>query len=444
MDEGFQCFPGILLEVSSLSLTLESLILCFLLLASALISGSEVAFFSLPNNVIEQCRRSKNRNQVLLARVLDQPKVLLATILILNNLVNVAIVTISSYLTWQIFGKDEQGLIIVALTTSTTAAIVFFGEVVPKVFAQQRSMAFALLTIRPLVLFIGLFRPLSWVLINFGDLIEKQLSKKQRTPLSVEHINQALELTKEPDASSEAQKIIRGVVNFGRITVKQIMRSRLDITAFDTGIAYHSLLQKIDENGYSRLPVYDGTLDKIIGLLYAKDLLPYLNESPDFDWKQVIRKDVFFVPENKKIDDLFRDFQQKHIHMAIIVDEYGGTLGLVTLEDILEEIVGEINDEFDFEEERLFEKKDEQTYVFLGKITLIDFCKEFDIDESIFEEAKGESESLGGLLLELFGNIPKPGEHFRFKNFLFTVETVDRKRIKKVRVELQENTSENE
>jgi gliding motility-associated protein GldE len=399
---------------------------------SALISGSEVAFFSLTRQQIADCRNSRQSSDLIIYRLIKDPKKLLATILIFNNFINVAFVTLATFVTWQIVGTNTlEGITIVILTFITTFAIVFFGEVIPKVYASPNNIQFARRTARLLFVSQIIFRPLSWFLMNTTNFIEKRIEKKDYQ-VSKEELHKALELTAGGETTEEEKEILKGIVNFGTLSVKQVMKSRLDITAFDIDTNFHDLMDKINKCGYSRLPVYSETIDRIEGILYIKDLLPYLEKDEHFKWQSLLRPG-YFVPENKKIDALLKDFQEKRVHMAIVVDEYGGTSGLITLEDIIEEIVGEIRDEFD-DDEIAYNKLDDNTYVFESKTSLNDFCKILGIDPDIFEPVKGESESMGGLLLELSSKLPRVGEKIEYKNFVFTVVAVDNRRIKKIRV----------
>jgi putative hemolysin len=366
------------------------------------------------------------------------PKKLLATILILNNLVNVAIITLSTYFTWQIVGaRTTEGLVILILTFIVTFMIIFFGEVVPKVYANQNNVKFTKTTATFISISQTLVNPLARVLMSLSNVIEKRIQKKGYV-ISMEDLNQALEITTRQETTVEEKDILKSIVNFGTISVKQIMRSRMDITAFDIETGYQELLDNINKIGYSRIPIYRETLDKIEGILYIKDLLPYIDQDENFKWQTLLRPG-YYVPETKKIDDLLRDFQEKRVHMAIVVDEYGGTAGLITMEDIIEEIVGEINDEFD-EDEIAFNKLDENTYVFEGKTSLNDFCKIVGEDPALFEGVKGESESLGGLILELNNKLPRTGDKIMFNRFVFTIVAVDNRRIKRVRVFIQAAT----
>lgn len=412
---------------------------------SGLISGSEVAFFSLSRDQIAKCNVSDNKSERRISQLILQPKRLLATILIINNLVNIFIVTISTFATWKIVGPEgREGITIAILTVVITSLIIFFGEIIPKVYANHNGLGFAKRTSSLLVVADRLFRPVSWFLMAVTSLIEKRMEKKGYN-LSVEELNQALEISVETEAVTEEEKgILKGIVNFGTLSVKQVMKSRMDITAIDSEIHFHELMNMVNKTGYSRIPVFNETVDKIEGILYIKDLLPHLDQDETFDWRYLLREG-FFVPESKKIDDLFRDFQDKQVHMAIVVDEYGGTSGLITMEDVIEEIVGEINDEFDDESEIAFQKIDSQTFIFEGKTSLNDFCKTIDVEASVFDDAKGESESLGGLLLEINATLPHAGEKISFGGFVFTIVAVDLRRIKRVKVFIKpekQNTSE--
>jgi gliding motility-associated protein GldE len=298
-------------------------------------------------------------------------------------------------------------------------------------------VAFAGMTSRLMNMAESLFSPLSWVLLSFSKVVEKRIERKNYD-ISKEEIHKALEITADGEATEEEKEILKGIVNFGTLSVKQVMKSRLEITAFDIDLGFHDLMDKINKCGFSRIPVFRETIDKIEGILYIKDLLPYLDRDENFKWQPLLRPG-YFVPENKKIDSLLKDFQEKRVHISIVVDEYGGTSGLITLEDIIEEIVGEIRDEFDVDE-IAYNKLDENTYVFEGRTSLNDFCKIIGKDPSIFDEVKGESESLAGLILELSSKIPRVGEKIEFGDLVFTVVAVDNRRIKRIRIFVKSNT----
>ena len=412
---------------------LNGAIMLLLLIMSALVSGSEVAFFSMSHDDINKCKVSTSPAEQLIITLLKRPKKLLATILILNNFINVAIVTLSTFVTWEITGtKETEGLMIVALTSVITFLIVFYGEIVPKVYANQNNVVFAKRMGPFLVAAQKFFSPLAWLLMSISKIIERRVEQKGFN-ISVDELHQALEITSTPETTDEEKGILKGIVNFGTLSVRQVMKSRMDITAFDIEDDYHTLMDRINKNGFSRIPVYRDTIDKIEGVLYVKDLLPHTDEKDDFNWQSLLRPG-FFVPESKKVDSLLKDFQEKRVHMAIVVDEYGGTSGLITLEDVIEEIVGEINDEFDEDADIAYNKLDDNTYIFEGKTSLNDFSKIIGEDSSYFDEVKGDSESLGGLLLELNNKLPRAGEKINFNKFVFTAVSVDQKRIKRVRV----------
>jgi putative hemolysin len=411
---------------------MSALALMVLLLLSAMVSGSEVAYFSFSSADVLECQKSRSATDHKILLLLERPRSLLATILILNNLINIGIVTLSTFVTWRIVGgRTTEGLVITLLTFVVTVLIVFFGEVVPKVYATSNNVGFA----RRMAGFLSaaeiLFKPLAWFLMSFSGIIEKRIARKDYQ-ITVDHLNLALDITTREGTTEEEKGILKGIVNFSTLTVKQVMRTRLDITAFDIDYDFHELMDRVNKSGYSRVPVYEETIDNLKGVLYVKDLLPYLQENEHFKWQELLRP-IFYIPETKKIDTLLKDFQHKRIHVAVVVDEYGGTSGLITLEDIIEEIVGEINDEFD-EEDVAFNKLDDTTWVFEGKTSLNDFCKIVAIDPSVFEPIKGESESLGGLLLEINNKLPRAGEKIQFERFVFTIVSVDLKRIKRVRV----------
>jgi len=412
-------------------------ILLFLMIASAIVSGSEVAYFSLVPSEIDDCKKSNNEREQSIARLLSTPKQLLATILILNNFVNISMVTLSTFMMWEYLGSSsDEGLFAFILALVMTMLIVFFGEVIPKIYATQQNLKVAKFTSSALVFFSKLFRPLSFLLLSMSNLIDKRVVRKGYE-LSVDELNHAVELTtSNEETTTEERDILKGIVNFGTYTVKQVMRSRMDVTAFESEINFHELMDKINKTGFSRIPVFTDTIDTIDGILYIKDVLPHIEEEEKFDWKTLLRP-VYFVPEMKKIDGLLKDFQEKRVHMAIVVDEYGGTSGLITLEDIIEEIVGEINDEFD-DEDKPYVQLDSTTYIFEGKTSLNDFCKVVEAEPAIFENVKGESESLGGLLLEINSVIPRISEKIDFDKYSFTVVAVDSKRIKKIKVHIND------
>ena len=415
------------------TLSINSIALIILLISSALISGTEVAFFSLSQVDIDDLSSKNEKDTVV--KLLQKPKKLLATILITNNFINILIVLLFASLgeqlledfDYSIFGIKVRFLIEVVLVTFL---ILLFGEVLPKVYASRKAVRFASFMSKPVQVLNTLLTPLSYPLINLTNIVERSLGSKSNI-FSVETLSQALELTSKGATTKDEQKILEGIVSFGNTETVQIMKPRIDIFALSDDETYEAVLEKILKNGYSRNPVYHENIDTIIGVLYAKDLLAHLNKET-FKWQRLLR-DPLFVPENKKLDDLLAEFQEKKNHLAIVVDEYGGTSGLVTLEDVIEEIVGDINDEFD-EDDLSYSKIDEDNYIFEGKTTIKDFCKVLgNEDETFFEEEKGESETLAGFILEISGKFPKRGEKINFKNYTFTIEALDNKRIKQVK-----------
>lgn len=410
-----------------------------LLALSALTSLAEVAFFSLtPGQLHEMNSREDNAGRAV-QHLLETPKKLLATLLIGNSFFNVSIVIISTILTsilvnFQTFPYWAAFLLQVV---AVSAIILLLGEILPKIYAARHSLAAARYLAGPVMVLTRLFYPLSTLMVRYTGLIDRRISRKvlHGTPNGVAD---AHDLSTREENPGDEQKMMQGIARFSDIEVKEIMRSRLDVTAVDISTSYFELLKTIIDSGYSRIPAYDGNFDQVSGILYIKDLLPHLNEKEDFRWDTLLRE-PFFIPENKRISDLLQEFQQKKIHMAIVVDEYGGTAGIVTLEDIIEEIVGEISDEHDAPVGDVeFSRLDERSFIFEGKTSLNDFCKIVGIDDDTFDEVKGESDSLAGLLLELFEKMPEKGEKTEYGQFLFTVKVVDKRRIKKILVTLKE------
>ncbi len=410
------------------------LTILILLLISALVSGSEVAFFSLSPADSDKLKEYKSRGARTVEGLLAHPDKLLATILIANNFVNVGIVVISTFLTGNLFSFENVpnwvGFSIQVVVV--TFLILFFSEVLPKVYANKSPLSFSLFIAPMLFFFSKLFSPLSALLIKSTGIVNRKLSKR-KSNLSIDELSDALELTEV--SLAEEKNILKGIVKFGNIYVSEIMRSRLDVIAVEDTINYGELLNVVNESGYSRIPVFKETFDEVIGILYIKDLLPYLNKEKDFEWQKLIRPS-YFVPENKKINDLLKEFQAEHIHMAIVVDEYGGTSGIVTLEDILEEIVGEISDESDAEE-KAYDKIDDNNIIFEGKVLLNDFYKIANVEDDVFEDVKGEADTLAGLILELRGEIPGIGDKLKYKNFTFEARDVDQRRIKLIHVSIK-------
>ena len=410
------------------------LILCILLFFSAMISGSEIAYFSLGPTEMNGIKQGGNGKNDLVLSLIDMPKRLLATILIANNFINVSIVILSTYILTLLFNlADFPVVAFIIQAIVVTSLILVIGEIMPKIYATQKSIFFCHLMAKPLHVLIKIFHPLSTVLIRSSSIIDKRISAKGHQ-LSRSELSDAIEITTDDDQGEKERKILQGIVRFGDIDVKEIMKPRTEVTAVDHQIKHDELLQIILESGYSRMPVYSDSFDNIVGILYVKDLLAHLDEGAEYKWQELIRP-AFFIPQNKKINDLLKEFQEKKVHLAIVVDEYGGTSGIVTLEDVLEEILGDISDEFDLvEDEVSYNQIDEQTYLFEGKTTLIDFCRIIGKDENVFDEVKGESDSLAGLILELTGEIPDLDQSVRFENFDFIVVDVDNRRIKQIKV----------
>ncbi len=424
------------------------LTILILLVCSALISASEVAYFSMGPLEKEVLKNEEGKQAETARKLLKTPQDLLATILIANNFVNVGVVIISSFLLDAVFGNSATNelfrfLIDVFLITTI---ILLVGEVIPKVYATKNGLTIAKF-MAPVLHLISTLPPFSWLkrfLVNGTSLIHKY-AKKRGVKISTDELEQILALTKEETTSEEEHKLLEGIIKFGNTDVKQIMRPRMEIVAIENTSNYTEVLQIILHAGYSRIPVYATTFDNIIGILYIKDLLPHLEESETFDWLTLIHK-PFFVPENKKLDDLLKEFQSKKMHMSIVVDEYGGASGLATLEDVLEEIVGDITDEYD-EKEINFTKISDNNYQFEGRTALVDFYKVLEIDGKDFEANKGESDTLGGFMVEQAGRILRNKEHIEFESFKLIVEKADKKRIKTIRVIIQDSsttdTSEN-
>lgn len=409
--------------------------LLILLATSALISGAEVAFFALKPHELEKIKTQKSKKAKLIDGFLSKPKELLATILITNNFVNVGIIILATYISGSLIDfQGNEWLQFIIQVIIITFLLLLFGEVLPKVYANNNAVRFVGFIVRPLSIFDKVFKPLSQVLVVSSRIIDRKLQGKSHK-LSVDDLSNALELTSDENEDKNEKKILEGIVKFGNTDVKQIMRSRIDVTALDQKSSFQQVLKTIRNTGYSRIPIYENSFDKIQGILYIKDLLPYLNKSEKLNWNELIRE-VFFVPENKKIDDLLKEFQEKKIHLAIVVDEYGGTSGIVTLEDIIEEIVGDISDEFD-DDNIIYSKLDEHNYVFEGKTALNDFYRILSIDGERFENAKGESDSLAGFILELTRTMPKKDEKISFDNYTFTIEGVNKRRVTRIKVSVE-------
>ena len=397
-----------------------------------MISGGEVAFFSLSRITLQDLNTSKDTKGELVIKLLENPKNLLATILITNNFINILIVLLFSFLGTFFLSDVAENIRFMIEVILITFLILLFGEVLPKVYATRNALSFSLLMSRPIVILNKFLSPLSYLLIGLTGLVESRLAKKN-TNLSVETLSQALELTSDDATTKDEKNILEGIVAFGSTETIQVMTPRIDVFAIPDDLPFDQMLEQVIANGFSRNPVFKESIDEIIGVLYARDLMPHITKE-DFNWQTLIRA-PYFVPENKKLDDLLSEFQEKKNHLAIVVDEYGGTSGLVTLEDVIEEIVGEISDEYDTDD-LVYSKIDATNYVFEGKTALKDFYKVLDIEPGPFEAHKGESETIAGFILEITGRFPKRDERINFDSFVFVIESVDKKRVKRVKVTL--------
>ena len=397
---------------------------------SGFASASEIAFFSLSPTDVESLDPDKSSSDKLIELLRDDSERTLATVLITNNLVNVAVIMLCNYIFGSLFTFGAEWLQFLCVTILLTFLLLLFGEIIPKVYSRRRPLAFCRKAVKGIMFFRRLFWPIETILLKSGAFAEKVIQKENRQ-LSVDELEQALELTDKEEIKDE-QSMLQGIIRFGDETAKEIMTSRQDIVDLDIRCSYDTVLKCIVENNYSRIPVYQDNQDNIRGVLYIKDLLPHLSKGANFRWQSLIRP-PYFVPETKKIDDLLRDFQENKVHIAIVVDEFGGTSGIVTLEDILEEIVGEINDEFD-EDERNYTKLTSNTYLFEGKTLLKDFLKILNLPDDEFDDIEGDADSLAGLLLEIKGDFPAVHEVLIYKDYKFEVLEIEERRISKVKV----------
>ncbi len=404
-----------------------------LLFCCAMVAASEVALFSLsPKNLKELFIIDASKSNII-ESLLSKPKKLLATILIANNFLHIAIVLLFSFSLDKLFSTIASPILkFIVEVILVTFLILLFGEVLPKIYASRNNVKFAAFVAFPISILDKILSPISLPMRSLTIWIQQKLGK-QKNNFSIDQLSQALELTSTEDTSSEEQKILEGIVSFGNTDTKQVMRPRIDIFALEIEEPFEDIYIKIVEKGYSRIPIFKDNIDTIIGILFVKDLIPYI-QNTKLDWKTLIRE-PFFVPENKKLDNLLKDFQSMKSHLAIVVDEYGGTSGLVSLEDIIEEIVGDISDEFD-DENLNYQKIDTHNYLFEGKINLKDFYRIVDVDEQLFENQKGEAETLAGFILEVLGNFPKKKQKIIFENCVFLIEELDKKRIKQIKVTL--------
>ena len=412
--------------------------IAILLAISAFVSASERAFFTLKATDLYRFANSASVKEKTISDLIKDPRKLFATLIALAVLINVSIIAVTIFLVQEIINPDSSNTVVTSsITLISTLMISIFAVIMPRRYAAQINLEFTKSTVAFWNVVVNAFSPISTLIVSSWKRMEVRSQNLVHQNV-VDGLNQVFELAAESEEATEDEReILKGIANFGSLTARQIMRSRVDISAVDVEMNFHELMDYVNKFGFSRMPVFRNTIDKIEGVLYIKDLLPFIDHDESFYWQKLIRPG-FFIPENKKIDVLLRDFQKKHIHIAMVVDEYGGTLGLITLEDIIEEIIGDINDEFD-DEAGLFRKIDENTFVFEGKTSLHDFCKNLEIETELFEKVKGESESLGGLILELNNELPAVGKKISFEQFTFVIEAVDKKRVKRIRVHVHEH-----
>jgi len=409
------------------------IVLGLLLVASALISGCETSFFSLQPADIDNLESRNDSKSQLVLKLREQPKILLATILIGNNFVNVTITLLATYIVSEMFDLvNHLTAAFIMEVVVITSLVLIIGEITPKVLAARKPVKFSRFMARTLQVLIVLFKPLSKLLVNSTSFMDKHLEKK-KAEISMDDLTTAVDIATEAATPIEEKNMLKGIATFTEKEVSSVMKPRIDIIAVEECMEFREMLDTVIKSGFSRIPVYAESLDKVSGILYVKDLLPYL-DAQTFAWQTLLRP-AFFVPENRKINDLFQDFREKKIHIAIVVDEYGGTSGLITMEDVIEEIVGEINDEFDnVKQEQHYTKIDESTYLFKAQTSIVDFCKVFNLSEDYFEEMQGEADTLAGLILEIEGRIPEVGFSFNVEKFNFEITEADHRRIIQIKV----------
>lgn len=424
-------FSEVTLREPSVGVIMAALLAAILLVMSGFASGSEIAFFSLSPTDINELDAERYNADKKIENLIEKSERTLATILITNNFVNVTIIMLCNYIFANVIDfHDSYWLQFICITVILTFLLLLFGEIIPKIYARQKPLAFCRKSATGISMLMKLFWPLETILMKSGILAEKVVQTETRV-LSVDDLEQALELTDKEDIKDE-QSILQGIIRFGDETAKEVMTCRKDVVDLNIKCTYAEVLQCIVENNYSRIPIYQDNSDNVIGILYIKDLLPHIGKPENFRWQSLIRP-PYFVPETKKIDDLLREFQENKVHIAIVVDEFGGTSGIITLEDILEEIVGEINDEYD-EEEKYYTRLNRNTYIFEGKVLISDLCKILEIDYEEFSDVEGDADTLAGLMLELKGDFPVIHEKLEYKNYLFEILEIDERRISKVKV----------
>lgn len=423
------CFDGLYVQAPSVSAIIAIVLAGLCLLVSGFVSASETAFFSLSASDLDAIAERKHPSDRKIGKLLEDRERLLATILITDTVINVVVIVLGSFFFLQVFHFSSWLMALVTLVLVLAFLLLLFGEIMPKIYSAQKALAFCRFAASGIVVCRSVFYPVESLLIHFTALLNKYIGHKNHA-ISVDDLSQALDLTDKTEISEESN-ILEGIIRFGGETAKEIMTSRLDVVDLEVHASFKEVLKCIVENAYSRIPVYDGTRDNIKGVLYIKDLLPYLNREDDFRWQTLIRP-AYFVPETKMIDDLLRDFQANKIHIAIVVDEFGGTSGIVTMEDIIEEIVGEIHDEYD-DEERTYVMLNDNTWIFEAKTLLTDFYKVTRIDEDEFDDVAGDADTVAGLVLELKGEFPALHERIAYKNYEFEVLEKDNRRILKVK-----------
>ena len=440
--------------------SLSGAIICLfiLLICSALVSGSEVAYFSLSPNDLDNLEKEEAKADKTILKLRNKPRNLLATILIANNFVNIAIVILSDYIIRNLLGEEKLtaigeklsmvipadplflGSILNFLITivGVTFLLVLFGEVAPKIYANLNNLKFSRMMSKPMSILSGFFSPLSSLLVSWSSWMESRFIAKRSgiDDTSKEELDKAIQLTVSGEEQAEEADILRGIIKFGNVSARQVMKSRVDVIAAEEKAGFNEVMSMIKENGYSRIPVYREDFDEVIGILYAKDLLGYSKEKNTFDWQQFIRSNVIYVPESKKIDDILKEFQKQRLHMAIVVDEFGGSAGIITLEDIVEEVIGEIKDEFDEEEEVDFVKINDSNYIFEGKTLLHDVARIINVDKEAFDKYKSDTDSLAGLMLSHFGHIPKKEKVITLGDYRFKIVAVSKRRIERIHVTL--------
>jgi len=452
------CFQAIFVLLTAGSI-FSWVFLLLLIISSGLISGSEIAFFSLSPNDVAHLKEEDSKQSQRILRLKDMPRTLLATILIANNFVNIAIVVVSDFLIKRMIGPEMMESIgqwlfgngfswigdalflanvfmFLVTVIGVTFVLVLFGEIAPKLYANLNNLKFAKIMAGPLTVLNSIFGPISRILVSWSNKLENRVtnSESYQSGTSKEDIDAAIDLTVSSDeeSSEEEAGILKGIVKFGDVSTKQIMKSRVDVVALEVNTTFDEVMKVIKESGYSRIPVYDEDFDSILGILYVKDLIGHYGQDKGFQWTELVRDTVLYIPESKKIDDLLKEFQLKRTHIAIVVDEYGGSAGIVTLEDVMEEVIGDIKDEFDEQEEVEYIKLSDNNYIFEGKSLLNDVCRIVGVDTSYFDGAKGESDSLAGLLIEIYGAIPKVDTTIEYRDTIFKVVAVSKRRIEKI------------